>query len=95
MVCDKYWIVSCFDVCEIDLLSGIVVRSRFGCVKSKILFWNLNKLINKLNILFKIKFFKYEFNEFIIFVNYRDNDNFILFVNILIYLFILIRSNKI
>lgn len=52
MVCDKYWIVSCFDICEIDLLSGIVVRSRFGCVKCKILFWNLNILINKLNILF-------------------------------------------
>lgn len=95
VVCDKHWTASCSDVCETDLSSGTVVRSRFGRAKRKISFWNSNILINKSNTLFKIKFFKYEFNEFIILANYRDNDNFISLANVFTYLSISIRSNKI
>lgn len=56
VVCDKHWTASCSDVCETDLSSGTVVRSRFGCAKRKISFWNSNILINKSKLYFRLSF---------------------------------------
>lgn len=56
VVCDKHWTASCSDVCETDLSSGTVVRSRFGRAKRKISFWNSNILINKSKLYFRLSF---------------------------------------